>query len=137
MKKGVNFSILICGIVMFIGNFLINNEIFSKLSLTISIILLMILSIKLLVNKFIDLDPIYKKTKEIDLNDERNVVIKDKSSSKTIVAMQFILIIILIICSFMELNSNLSPIIGDTLFAVLILQTILFIIFNNYYKRKI
>ena len=137
MKKGVNFSILICGIVMFIGNFLINNEIFSKLSLTISIILLMILAIKLLVNKFIDLDPIYKKTKEIDLNDERNVVIKDKSSSKTIVTMQFILIIILIICSFMELNSNLSPIIGDTLFAVLILQTILFIIFNNYYKRKI
>ncbi|GAA0862864.1 hypothetical protein [Paraclostridium tenue] len=137
MKKGVNFSILICGIVMFIGNFLINNEIFSKLSLTISIILLIILSIKLLVNKFIDLDPIYKKTKEIDLNDERNVVIKDKSSSKTIVTMQFILIIILIICSFMELNSNLSPIIGDTLFAVLILQTILFIIFNNYYKRKI
>lgn len=137
MKKGVNFSILICGIVMFIGNFLINNEIFSKLSLTISIILLIILAIKLLVNKFIDLDPIYKKTKEIDLNDERNVVIKDKSSSKTIVTMQFILIIILIICSFMELNSNLSPIIGDTLFAVLILQTILFIIFNNYYKRKI
>lgn len=137
MKKGVNFSILICGIVMFIGNFLINNEIFSKLSLTISIILLIILAIKLLINKFIDLDPIYKKTKEIDLNDERNVVIKDKSSSKTIVTMQFILIIILIICSFMELNSNLNPIIGDTLFAVLTIQTILFIIFNNYYKRKI
>jgi hypothetical protein len=136
-EKGINFLILAVGIIMFMIGFLIDNESFRRLSFVGSIVLFLVLVFRILVDTFIDLDPTYKKNKDIDLNDERNRLIKEKSASKTALAMNLILIISSIICSFVEIESNLNPIISDTLFAVFALQAILFIGLNNYYKRKI
>lgn len=136
-EKSLNFSMLTGGIILFLGGFIINNEGVRKLSIGIGAILLLMLLFKCLISKFESLDPTYKKAKEIEIKDERNILIKEKSAYKAFMTLAFILEIALFVGIFLELNLALNPLITNTLFAVIVLQGVLYLGYYFYYKKSL
>ncbi|WP_434655277.1 hypothetical protein [Thermoanaerobacterium thermosaccharolyticum] len=70
---------------------------------------------------------------EIEINDERNTVIRDKAGAKTNQIMSYLLLILTITFDFM----NVSLYIVFSMVALIVIQVVLFIIFSNQYNKKL
>ncbi|WKV08571.1 DUF2178 domain-containing protein [Thermoanaerobacterium thermosaccharolyticum] len=77
--------------------------------------------------------PDIKRHIEIEINDERNTIIRDKAGSKTNQIMNYLLLILTIIFNFMDVSLYVVL----SMVALIITQGVLFIIFSNQYEQKL
>lgn len=73
-----------------------------------------------------------KRNKAIEVNDERNIRIKEKSSCMVAKIINYLLMILILILSFL----GVDKIIILLLASILIIEFILLIIFSNYYAKR-
>jgi len=77
--------------------------------------------------------PDIKQHLEIEINDERNTIIRDKAGFKTNLIMNYLLLVLTIMFAFM----GVSVYVVLSMVALIITQGVLFIIFSNQYEQKL
>ncbi|MDI3529589.1 MAG: hypothetical protein PWQ23_1408 [Thermoanaerobacter sp.] len=77
--------------------------------------------------------PDIKQHMGIEINDERNTIIRDKAGSKTNRIMNYLLLVLTTMFAFM----GVSLYVVLSLIALIITQGVLFIIFSNQYEQKL
>lgn len=136
-NKLMNYFLLtLLGIAIFlIGVLLLKNNVekyVSGICMGIGTAIFIIFSRKaevlLIEEKYHDIN----KQLEMEINDERNTLIRDKAGAKTNRMMNYLLFILTITFTFM--NVNLFIILS--MVALIIIQAILFIMFSNRYNKK-
>lgn len=74
-----------------------------------------------------------KKVKEIETNDERNTLIREKAGYKTCIAMNYVLCIFIVAIGIMGVDIEII----FMAVAVLIIQIVLVIYYSNHYSKTI
>ncbi|MDD7793372.1 hypothetical protein [Clostridium sp. 'White wine YQ'] len=73
-----------------------------------------------------------KKFKDIEVNDERNIIIKEKSGYMASKIMNYIICILVLALGFM----NVDKLIIFLVISLLLVEVVLFIGFSNYYSKR-
>ena len=130
--------LIVTGIILFtVGFTILSPEEYSRMSgVFIGIgIGLAVMSFSLLLTLILNsrLPDDIKKIKEIEVNDERNALIREKSGYKTCIAMSYVLCIFIIAIGLM--GADLEIILMAV--AVLAIQFILLIYYSNKYSKTL
>lgn len=130
--------LIVTGIILFtVGFTILSPEEYSRMSgVFIGIgIGLAVMSFSLLLTLILNsrLPDDIKKIKEIEVNDERNALIREKSGYKTCIAMSYVLCIFIIAIGLM--GADLEIILMAV--AVLAIQFILIIYYSNKYSKTL
>lgn len=130
--------LIVTGIILFtVGFTILSPEEYSRMSgVFIGIgIGLAVMSFSLLLTSILNsrLPDDIKKIKEIEVNDERNALIREKSGYKTCIAMSYVLCIFIIAIGLM--GADLEIILMAV--AVLAIQFILIIYYSNKYSKTL
>lgn len=130
--------LIVTGIILFtVGFTILSPEEYSRMSgVFIGIgIGLAVMSFSLLLTSILNsrLPDDIKKIKEIEVNDERNALIREKSGYKTCIAMSYVLCIFIIAIGLM--GADLEIILMAI--AVLAIQFILIIYYSNKYSKTL
>lgn len=139
MKKMLLFLETISGAILLILGFTYfdteNSKVFSGISFGIGIVLFifglsyLIISFKYSGKQIEDIN----KQKRINITDERNILIKEKTSNVVSRIMNFVFIILLILSFVLKMDIMVSAFI----IAIMIIKLILMIIYSDYYSKQL
>jgi len=139
MKKMLFFLEMISGVILLVLGFTYfdneNTKVISGLSFGIGIVLFIfglsyfIINLKYSEKQINEIN----KQKNINVTDERNVLIKEKSSYSVSRIMNYVFIILLILSFIFKMNIMVSFFI----ISVIIIKLILMIIYSDYYSKQL
>lgn len=139
MKKILFFLEMISGVILLVLGFTYfdneNTKVISGLSLGIGIVLFIfglsyfIINLKYSEKQINEIN----KQKNINVKDERNTLIKEKTSYSVSRIMNYVFIILLILSFIFKMNIMVSILI----LSVIIIKLILMIIYSDYYSKQL